>query len=244
MILPVIAHMRIVGAARSYQPETMVSFDNRFLLRILKYEEDSGTYASFSIESYATGANVFLCPEKYRTTDLKSISWDDESYTVTVVSSDIGTTFFCLVDNTWVENSEKNISWSVSRYSEITSRRYEETTTGYKAAFYEKSEIDIARITDWLAVCESSASYYQLVYSDLDSWDMFLYYSPKNGNFGNNDFKFFVDRSTVNIFVANGELSDTTVDYLLIRIQAPSRGAWPSSSELYIDGKKINVADS
>ena len=225
MVLPLIAYMNLVETVKSYQPETLVSFDNKFLLHTLKYEEDSGTYASFIIESSATGKNVFLCPEKYRTMDLKSISWDDESYTVTVVSSDTGTTFFCFVDTTWVMSSEENISWSISRYSEITSRRYEETASGYKAAFFEKSEIDIMKIKDWLTSCESSERYYQLVYSDPDSWDMYIYYSPENGNFSNNDFKFFTDRSTVNIFVASGESSDTTVDYLLIRIQAPLRGA-------------------
>ena len=184
-VFPIIAHLKIVGAARNYQPEVLLSFDDKFLLQVLKYEDDSGAYASFVIESYATGEEVFLCPEKYRTMDLKSISWDDETYTVIVVSSDVGTMYYCFVGNTWVKNSEKSINWSVSKYSEITSRHYEESPNGYKAAFYEKNEIEITRINDWLASCES--------------------------------------------FVENDEPPNTVAGYLLIRIQAPLRGAWPDS---------------
>jgi len=235
LVIPIIAHKEIMSGVMEYQPETFVSFDNRFVLKTLKYEEDSGIYASFAIESHDTGVMIFICPYKYRTMDLKSISWEDGSYTVAVKSGDVGTIFFCYVNGVWVKNSKKDIEWSVTKYSDITSRYYEEIKNGYIAAFYEKSEIEIQSIIDWLASCEKSENYYQFIYSDPDSWDMFVYYHPENGFISNNSFRFFIDDSTVNIFVTNEDSVDAVDDYILIRIQAPLRGLWPNSSTLYLD---------
>jgi len=58
---------------------------------------------------------------------------------------------------------EPRDSLSVSKYSDITDSFYEQTPCGYKAAFYDKSEITIERIIDWLDSCEPSEGFYQLV---------------------------------------------------------------------------------
>ena len=131
---------------------------------------------------------------------------------------------------------------SVSKYSEMTGRYYEETSSGYKAAFYEKDEIEIEKIENWLTSCSSGENYYQYIYSDPDSWDMFLYYSPIDSGIQYSGFSFTVDGSTVKIYISNdGTPNDVSNDYLLIRVQAPLRGAWPSSSELYVNDEKIEI---
>ena len=244
-IVPFLIHLQIVENSKNYQPETFISFDNKYILQTLKYEDESGAYANFAIQYFDTEESVFLCPDKYRTMDLKSIAWDEASYTVIVVSADVGTIYYCFVDNLWIKSSGRSIDWSVSKYSEITSKHYEVTLSGYNAAFYKKSEIDAERIVTWLDSCEPSEGYYQFIYSDPDSWDMFIYYSPEHGLFSNDGFRFFMDGSgsILHIFVTNNE-SDETDDYMLIRIQAPLRGAWPNSSMLYLDSISIEMQDT
>ena len=130
---------------------------------------------------------------------------------------------------------------STSNYSEIIGRHFEETANGYMAAFFERDEITVERIIDWLDDCEPGAGYHQLTYTDPFSWDMFLYYAPEGGIFGYYSFRFLIEDSTVRIYVIADEASPTFLsDYMLIRIQAPPRsGAWPNTSELYINGVRI-----
>ena len=47
----------------------------------------------------------------------------------------------------------------------------------HKAAFYNIDEITVDKIKEWIDLCEPDGGYYQYIYSDLDSWDMFLYYT-------------------------------------------------------------------
>ncbi|MDR2547858.1 MAG: hypothetical protein LBC96_10250 [Lachnospiraceae bacterium] len=136
-------------------------------------------------------------------------------------------------------DNQTNIWWSDSKYSEITSKHYEETANGYKAAFYNKDELNVERIKDWVVSCEPSEEYYQYIASDPDSWDMYIYYSHGNSIFGNNELKFNIEGSEVNLFVTSNDNESTTDDYILIRIQAPTRGVWPSSSTLYWNDQKI-----
>ena len=168
------------------------------------------------------------------------------------------TTSICLVFIFFVNSCKSNISashnpdiaihdevsQSITKYSDETDKYYEETDSGYKAAFYKKDEISVKRISDWLVSCEPSDGYYQYIYSDPDSWDMFIYYSPGNVSFNNDNLKFSVDGTVVKVTVTNDSANQTSEDYTLIRIQAPLRGAWPTSSELYIDGSKIELQDS
>jgi len=133
---------------------------------------------------------------------------------------------------------------SVTKYSDAVKKYYEETSNGYKAAFYEKGEIDIDKITNWLDSCKHSKGYNQYIYSDPDSWDMFIYYSPENSILNGNSFKFSVDGSIVKIYVTNDSSVNISADYILIRIQAPIRGTWSNSSELYLDDIKIEMQNN
>jgi len=134
---------------------------------------------------------------------------------------------------------------SVTSYSEATGKYYEETANGYKAGFYEKDEIAIEKIKDWVTSCPSGEKYYQYIFSDPDSWDMFVYYSPANGELQYSGVNFSVDGSIVKIYVTNDDSPyDVKTDYILIRVQAPLRGDWPSLSELYVNGEKIEIQNS
>ena len=138
---------------------------------------------------------------------------------------------------------ERLVEWSISKYSEITARHYEETAAGYKAAIYRKEEINIDKVINQLEAYVANGKYYHYIYSDPDSWDMYIYYPFINGaSIEYNGFKFFIDEGVVNVFVdSNGDLNiEQHNDYLLIRVQAPSRGIWPNSSELFIDNIRID----
>lgn len=131
-------------------------------------------------------------------------------------------------------------SLSTTQYSDATGKYYEETKNGYKAALYEKSEITVEKIQSWLASCETGEKYYQYIDSDPDSWDMFIFYPIDYKS-----FSFSVVDSTVKFYLTSNELSTNSKEgYTLIRVQAPSRGTWPNTSELYVDDSKIDRQDS
>ena len=131
---------------------------------------------------------------------------------------------------------------SISHYSDITNRHFEELSSGYMAAFFTKDEISLERITNWLDSRLSNEGFYLFIDSDPASWDMYIYYSPEDGFFDYYSFRFSIVDSTVNIYVIIDDASPTFLsDYMLIRVQAPRRGSgpWPHSGTLYINGIEI-----
>ena len=138
---------------------------------------------------------------------------------------------------------EQQGSLSTTRFSESTGRYYEETHSGYKAAFYEKDEVEIERIQRWLSSCEPSDMYYSFIFSDPESWNMYIYYSPENASFGAGSFKFTIEEQIARVFVTTDNSSNVSRDYILIRIQAPSRGIWPNSSKLFLDDIEVEQHD-
>ena len=144
----------------------------------------------------------------------------------------------CFLMNGCTSNSNEPdaINWSVSKHSEITGKEYEETQ-GYKAVFLTIDEITVDRIKEWIDSCDLNDGYYQYIYADTDSWDMFIYYPRESSNI----FKFHIADSCVNVYVEGGETSAENLDYTLLLIQAPLKGAWPSSSRLFIDNEEIEL---
>ena len=144
----------------------------------------------------------------------------------------------CFLINGCASNSNEpeTINWSVSMHSDITDRDYEEAQ-GYKAAFLSVEELTVDRVKDWIDSCDLNGGYYHYINSDPDSWDMYIYYPCETNN--SNTFKFYVADSCVNVYVESGNISAEERDYVLLLIQAPLRGAWPSSSRLFIDNKEI-----
>jgi hypothetical protein len=92
-------HKGIIDEGRNYEPYSVVSKDGEFLLKTKKVVDETGTYATFIIETVDEKEILFECPEKYRTYDLKSIEWD--SLNIIVDSSDVGTITYKFVNNTW-----------------------------------------------------------------------------------------------------------------------------------------------
>jgi hypothetical protein len=142
-------------------------------------------------------------------------------------------------------NATGKIYWSLSKYSEITDKKYEETSQGYRAAFYTLDEISVDRIKIWLDSCDQKGKYCQYIYSDPDSWDMFLYYQT-DAKAQYDQMKFNVLKGCVNMHVKSSAASDAAIGqyYMLLRVQAPLRGSWPTSSRLFIDDSEISLCDS
>ena len=140
-------------------------------------------------------------------------------------------------------NGEDNVAvdmLSTSNYSDITGRYFEETANGFRAVFLQRDEIVSERTANRIDSRLPGERYYEYVVSDPESWNMFIYYFPEDGLFGHYSFRFSVVDSTVRVYVvADGSSPAFLSDYMLILVQAPSRGARPTTSELYIDGNKI-----
>ncbi len=92
-------HNKIVDDGHNYMPYSVASEDCRYLLRTKKLVEETGTYATFTIEEVNEQKIVFECTDKYRTRDLHLIKWD--SLNVVVYSSDVGTIVYQFNDGTW-----------------------------------------------------------------------------------------------------------------------------------------------
>ena len=135
-------------------------------------------------------------------------------------------------------NESEEINWSVSRHSEITGKDYEETL-GFKAAFLSVDEITVDRIKEWIDLCDLNDGYYHYINSDPDSWEMYIYYPSASATI--NIFKFHVTDSCVNVYVESGDIPAEKPDYILLLIQASSKGVWPSSSKLFIDDEEIEL---
>jgi hypothetical protein len=115
-------------------------------------------------------------------------------------------------------------------------------TSGYQASIC--SYDDFSKETQkWMDSCKSSG-YFEYINSDPDSWEMLLYYPGINSShepFIYGDIRLSLEASVLKVFITRKAASnnDRVDDDLIIHITAPSRGAWPNGSEMYIDGVAI-----
>jgi len=153
--------------------------------------------------------------------------------------------FLLSVCQSYNEDSVDVDMLSTPRYSDITGSYFEETANGYRAAFLSRNEIQSERIANSINSRLSNGGYYQYTLSDPASWNMFIYYIPEDGLFGYYSFRFSVIDSIVRIYVVSDESSSAYFsDYMLILVQAPRGGIWPSTSELYVNGDRIEMQDA
>lgn len=100
-ILPFMVHQSIIEESHAYQPQTIISSDGEYVLKTHRIEDSTGIYASFSVILMDTQEEIFTCQARYRTMDLKSISWDDATHDIIIKSGDIGSISYRFVNNTW-----------------------------------------------------------------------------------------------------------------------------------------------
>ena len=94
-------HNLLIKNPHNFEPYSIESVDKMYLLKTKKLNENTGTYATFDIESVNEGKVIYECPDKYRTFDLKSINWD--SLNVVVVSGDVGTITYKFAEGQWIK---------------------------------------------------------------------------------------------------------------------------------------------
>ena len=140
---------------------------------------------------------------------------------------------------------ESNENLSITKYSDKTKRFFEETKDGYKAAVLKIEDIEVSRITEYIVQCDKDTGYYQYIYADPDSWDMFIYYPIGKENYFQEEFKFLIEDGIVKIFLEKStEESVHSLPYILIRVQAPLRGTLPNASQMYVDNTEIDLVES
>lgn len=122
-------------------------------------------------------------------------------------------------------------------------------TSDYLLNITNCKKISLDIITEWVNGCEDTNGYHAYIYSDPDSWDLFIYMPTAQTTFGdikNSNIRIEIIESTLKIYITtNSSIThDKKSDELIIHFSAPTRGAWPSELNLYIDGKLINQASS
>ena len=129
-------------------------------------------------------------------------------------------------------------SMSATNFDTESEKNYEETADGYRGALYKKEEITALEVKTWLDSCETEKKYYAYIWSDADSWDMFIYYAP--GETKGYNLKFKIKESTLQVYLTTDtKNSAERLEYALVRVEAPRSGAWPTDSELYVDNVSI-----
>lgn len=125
-------------------------------------------------------------------------------------------------------------------YSEATQLYYRELD-GYQAAVIDRDFVaDIPQVAEWLDGIPQGAEtqgYYEYIYSDSDSWEMFILW-PRNcmGEGLTPDFdsmRFAIEDGVVQLHF-EGSIQTDGPD-LLLMVQAPRHGTWPTASALYVD---------
>lgn len=91
----------IVEQSHNYQPQSIISFDGKYILQTHKIEDDTSIYATFSVELQDTQQKIFNCSDRYRTADLKLVSWVDNTLDIIVKSGDVGSISYQFVNDTW-----------------------------------------------------------------------------------------------------------------------------------------------
>ena len=115
---------------------------------------------------------------------------------------------------------------------------------GYTVNPITHNEISNQAITRWLEETTDDSGYHDYIHSDPDSWDMLIYYPNANKTLEYVFYKYnkieVVD-STAKVYLTKefaASDSDVVKDLLFV-VTAPERGAWPTKSELFIDGEPI-----
>lgn len=95
------AHDAIIKQSHLFETQSLTSFDNKYVLETYLIEDNTGAYASFFVRASDNEDKIYSCNEKYRTMDLKSISWDDSTLDILVKSGDVGNVSYKFTNNTW-----------------------------------------------------------------------------------------------------------------------------------------------
>jgi len=126
----------------------------------------------------------------------------------------------------------------------VAGRVYEETSGGYRAAVYDAEEISGERVKQWIDACREGdvQGFTFTIESDPDSWDMFIYYPVPDGAYISRSFRFCIEDQTVIVYLESADdATESPADYVLIRVQAPTWGAWPTTARLYLDQAPVQV---
>jgi len=115
---------------------------------------------------------------------------------------------------------------------------------GYKSILLYKKDYKGSRLEDWIKTCTRSGGYYQFINSDPDSWDMYIYYPEINSELKyikyNVDFNIIDSVVKISINEEDAISDEEVIKGLVLNIKAPLRDTWPSTSEVYVNGSKID----
>ena len=117
----------------------------------------------------------------------------------------------------------------------------------YKSTILLKKDYKGSKLEKWIESCGSTGGYYEFINSDPDSWDVYIYYPNINPKSEYITYKVDMkieenneDRILkVYLTKQNADSDEQVVKDLVLEVQAPLRGAWPTKSEIYLDGIQV-----
>ena len=118
---------------------------------------------------------------------------------------------------------------------------------GYKSTTLFAKDYQGSKLEKWIESCSGTGGYYEFINSDPDSWNLYIYYSNINPKLENVSFKvdLKIEEKNVDIILKiylteqNSDSDEQVVKDLVLDVKAPSRGAWPTKSEVYLDGIQV-----
>lgn len=168
-----------------------------YILETVRQDQPDYAAASFHVYSAETGNLRYICPDSWRTLDLKSIGWTGEGYDIEVVSGDTGTVTYFYWPEGWRREREEppapsetpstptknpytdptyypmpEVQWSEEEWARIQTLAGEEA--GEVFGYY--------RAENGGALCEL-IQYYQWIGEDVgdEGWRTELFYTSAEG---------------------------------------------------------------
>ena len=104
------------------------------------------------------------------------------------------------------------------------------------------------RYADWVNAREDTDGYYRFILSGEGSWDLSLY-APRApeiyGDIQNSDVSVEAVNNILTVYIDTSAVKthNKTARELILHLQAPEDGAWPSDAALVVDGGAISQTD-
>jgi len=101
------------------------------------------------------------------------------------------------------------------------------------------------QVTDWVSDAADGEGFQYFIYSDPDSWDVYLYYPKGQAEtkmLTNDDVAVEYSDSTLSVYVTpcrQENISAEGNEKWILHLIAPTFGTWPSAIKLYWDGDEL-----
>lgn len=135
---------------------------------------------------------------------------------------------------------QKNVTLNLADYSVIDKDTGK--PSNYLLRISTPEEIGLEPVTVWFSELSDGQGFSYYIYSDPDSWDVFLAvpaHQSAVSTLQNSDVSITVENSVLRVYITSDMDAQESDESRLIHFVAPARGAWPASVELVWNGTTL-----